>query len=158
MTRSLVGYTTIREDFSEYKCDNGQILRVKTGITNIFQDEDGEKPKIGVDFRDVSKTFATEPVDTSDLESGTAGQVTDDDNVRELAFEVLKETANIYETDDLIIVLVPVMRNIYLTNKKDRGGDPILRYKIQNSCSIIDKKAFREGLPGTQAKAGQTPS
>jgi len=155
MTKSLVGYVTVREDFSEYKCDNGQILRVKTGITCIFQDENGARPKIGVDFRDVSKTFATEPVDTGDLESSTAEQVTDDDNVRELAFEVLKEAANIYETDDLIIVLVPVMRNIYLTNKKDRDGDPILRYKIQNSCSIIGKKTFIKDPPVARAKTSQ---
>jgi len=152
MTKSLVKYIAIREDFSEYACDNGQILRVKTSITNIIQDKNGEKSKVSVDFKDISNTFATKPVDTSDLEFSTPEQVTDNDNVRELTFEVLKETINLYETDDSIIVLLPVMHNIHLTNKKDRNGDPILRYKIQNSFNIINKKTLLEGPPRTQIK------
>jgi hypothetical protein len=147
MKIDTVEYTTIREDFSVYECENGQMLRMKTVISNIYKDT--ENKKSGIDFKDVSNVTATKPIDTSEYEESTPDQVTKEHEIKSLEFKPIKEIINIYETEKSIIMLYPIVEKIILTNKKDKKGEPILRYHAQNSLNIIDKKSLR-GPPDSQ--------
>jgi hypothetical protein len=148
MTRKMINYITIREDYSVYECENGQILRVKTTISNIYDDD--QSKKTGIDFKDISSVTTLTPIDTTEYEESTPEQVTAEHEIRTLKFKSLKQIINIYETEKSLIVLYPVIENIYLTNKKDKQGDPILRYLAKNSLNVIDKKMFIEGPPDSQ--------
>lgn len=147
MTNKPVDYATIREDFSVYECENGQIFRIKTTITNIVKDE--ETKKSAIDFKDISSVTTPIQIDTSEYEESTAEQVTSEHEIKELNFKSIKEVINIYETEKSLIVLYPVVEKIFLTNKKDKQGAPILRYHSKNSINVIDKKMFIEGPPAT---------
>lgn len=150
MNKVLVQFTTIREDFSTFECDNGQILRLKPTIVTIIQIQDGDKKTSSIDFKDVSGVFTPSPIDTSDLEMAKPEDVTAENEVRELDFKMTKQVINIYETDHSLIILLPEVEKISVTDKKDKNGDPILRYTMKNSISVIDKKTFSEGPPNSQ--------
>lgn len=148
MAKKIVDYVTIREDFSVYECENGQILRMKTSITNIYNDTDSKQS--GVNFKDISNVTTTTPIDTSEFEESTSEQVTEENEIKKLEFKPIKEIINIYETEKSLIILYPVIEKIFLTNKKDKDGNPFLRYHSKNSLNVIDKKMFIEGLPNSQ--------
>ena len=143
-----VGYTTIREDFSEYECENGQILRAKATIANMIEKTDDEgKKKSTLGFQEISSVVTPNPIDTSDYEFMPTEQVSQEHVTGELSFKTITEIINIYETENSVIILAPIMEKILLTNKKDKDGNPILRYVLKRGISIIDKKMLQEGPP-----------
>lgn len=150
MNKVLIQFTAIREDFSTFECENGQILRVKSVIVIIVENQDGEKKSSAIDFKDVSGVFTPNSIDTSNLEMAKPEDVTAENEVRELDFKMTKQVLNIYETDHSLIVLLPEVEKISITDKKDKNGDPILRYTMKNSISVIDKKTFSEGPPSSK--------
>lgn len=148
MTKKSINYSTLREDYSAFECENGQILRIKTTIMNIIFDEDTKKT--GIEFKDISNVFTPTTIDTSDYEESTSEQVTQEHERERLVFTPIKQVINIYETDRSLIIIYPVIERIFLTNKKDKKGDPILRYHSKNSVNVIDKKMFAESPSDTQ--------
>ena len=62
-----------------------------------------------------------------------------------MSFKPIKVKINIYETEESLIVLSPILEKVYRTSKKDKNGDPIIRYHNQNLLNVIDKKMFVEG-------------
>jgi len=147
MKKINVDYTTLREDFSEYECENGQILRAKATIANMIQEIDDEgKKKNTLGFKEISNVVTPNPIDTSDYEFMPAEQVSKEHVTGELSFKTIKEIINVYETKKSIIIIAPVMEKILLTNKKDKNNDPILRYVLKRGISIIDKKMLQEGM------------
>ncbi len=143
MTEKNIDYTTIREDFSIYECENGQILRLKPIISSIITiEEDGKETKSVIDFKEASSIFTPKPIDTTDLKTAKPDDITKENEREELKFKPLKEVINIYETEKSLIILYPIVEKIILTDSKDSSGDPILRYKLKNSLNIISKKMF----------------
>lgn len=150
MTKKSIDYTTIREDFSIYECENGQILRLKTTISSIITDEeDGKEPKTGIDFKEISNLFTPNPIDTTDLKTAKPEDVTKENEREELKFKPLKVVISIYETEKSLIILSPILEKILLTDSKDDSGNPILRYGVKNAVNIISKKMFL-GPEGSQ--------
>jgi len=136
-----VGFNTIREDFNEYECENGQILKAKQILADIVHSEDeAGKPKSNIGFKDVSVVITPTPIDTSDLEFMPREQITDKHVVKELKFKVIREIINIYESQNSIIMIAAHMSKIGLTNKKDETNNPLLRYSTKTGMSIISKK------------------
>jgi len=140
MAKTHLDFTTIREDFNEYHVENGQILKVKTLLTNISVEirEDGTKSS-HLGLKDFSTVVTNIPIDTSNLESASAELVTEKDHIKELKFERVKEIVNIYETKGFLILLALRVINVFLTNKKDNTDSPILRYTHNTTISLIGK-------------------
>lgn len=141
MAEERVEFTTIREDFSEYEVENGEILRVKFVLTEIINRTNGDKETGGgIRFSTISKISALAPIDTSNLELiSDPSQVTKKDEVKELKFKPTKEIVNIYETTNSLILAIPHMTKIFLTNKKDQNNLPHLRFSLVADVTITEK-------------------
>lgn len=135
-----IEFNTIREDFSEYEAENGQILRVKQVITSITNhDEDGKK-RSSAEFKLISLTIAPTTINTSNLKLvEDPNQITEKDVVKEIQFTTLKEVVNIYETKNALILVIPHMQKIFLTDKKDKNNAPHLRFTLASDINIIQK-------------------
>ena len=140
MTVKHLDYDTVREDYNIYEIENGQVLKFKISII-AFSEKDDVKGGISgnLGFRTISEVYATKPIDTSNLEESTADEVTDDDAVKELQFTIKKESINIYESENLFILVNDRVEKIMLTNKKDNKGDPILRFRVDMGINTIYK-------------------
>ena len=141
MREEIIEFTTIREDFSEYEAENGQILRAKEAVIEIINRIDDGKKKARLKFSIISNVVTPNPIDTSTLELETdPNKVTAEYQVKELSFRPLKEIVNIYETKNAIILLIPIMQKIFLTSKKDANNAPHLRFSLMSDVSIIEKR------------------
>ena len=146
MIKQHVPFTNIKEHFSEYEAENGQTLKFKLVLTDIVVEtrEDGEKGSF-LEFKDVGVVITDVKIDTSGFEYANTNDVTDKDHVKELKFRAVDEVVNIYETQKALIFVLTFITNVYLTNKKDKSGNPILRYKYDKRISAIDKSEIRAG-------------
>ena len=86
------------------------------------------------------KLLQNPPIDASNLEYAETSQVTEKDVVRQLSFKPIIEIINIYETIKFIILVESSVKSIFLTNKKDKDNNPILRYGHETNLAFLDKK------------------
>ena len=133
-------YEVIREDFNTYEIENGQVLKSKVSVVD-FSEKDDVKGGISgnLGFRNITQIYSTKFIDTSNLEESTSDKVTDDDVVNELQFTIKKESINIYESEELFILVNDRVEKIMLTNKKDDKGDPILRLRLDIGINVVPK-------------------
>jgi hypothetical protein len=82
MKKEHIPFTTIREDYCEYRATNGQILRMKVILTDIVVEtiEDGTKSSL-LGIKDFSAIITENDIDTSKLKYSTPEQTTDADIV-----------------------------------------------------------------------------
>jgi hypothetical protein len=59
--------------------------------------------------------------------------------LRELKFRPIKELVNIYETEKALLFLASKVQKVFLTNKKDNTGAPILRFETLTGFTLLDK-------------------
>lgn len=105
-------------------------------ITNTIQDT---KNVINMNIKPFSHVITPITIDTSNMEYAEVDDVTDEDNVKELSFRILREIINIYETPNSIILLGHGIEKVYLTNKKDTSNSPVLRYKVAALVNVVEK-------------------
>ena len=146
MTKSQIPFVTIREDFSTFECKNGQTLRVKLSVVEIVKIQDGDKENNAMSFKEISHVFSSTPIDTSNWKMARPEDVTAENQVKELEFKMINQITSLYETEKSLIILVPIVEKIFITDKKDKDDNPILRYVMKNSISIITKKTLSEGV------------
>lgn len=138
MENTHIEFTTIREDFSEYKTENGLILRVKITVMDILQDA-VDKLKFSMDLKDIATVITPSNFDTSSMENAEFENVTDNDVIKELKFYPIKITTNIYEIKNAIIIVFLKVTTIKLTNKKDKiKHSPILRFNSEATINVIN--------------------
>ena len=143
MNKEHVDFTTIREDFSVYEIENGQILKVKQILTDVVVETIEDNKKISsLGLKEFSSLITNVEIDTSKLEYAISDQITEADQVKELQFRSIRELINIYETNKSLILLVPRVQKVFLTNKKDHTNAPILRYKSITTFNLIDKDSL----------------
>ncbi len=144
MTIEYIGYTTVRQDFSEYQTEEGLVLRMMTILTDIRleTDETNKTRNSYIGTKDITKVLMTKPFDTTKMELGHPDQVTEKDEIRNLEFAPIKEVINIYETAKNLILLTSRVERVGLTNKKDREGLPILRFSVLTGVNLVDKASL----------------
>jgi len=141
MDEERVKYNTIRDDFSSYNVENGQILKVKLSVVDVINTMDGDKKKGSVSIIPYSHVVTTPNLRRYDMiyERGAA---TEQDQVKELKFTTVDEVINIYETKKLFIFAGLRVEKIFLTNKADDHDNPILRYQSTHGVSVSAKPNF----------------
>jgi hypothetical protein len=154
MNTKHIDFSTIREDFSIYEIENGLVLRTKQIVTDIVVEttEDNKKmTRLGT--RDVSFVVVTDvnKIDTTNFEVSSPDNVTEKDQISELKFTRLKEVVNIYETDNALLFLTSKVQKIFLTNKKDNVGVPILRNEILTGFNLLSKDTLNVHQPSYSA-------
>jgi hypothetical protein len=147
MGDEFVEFNTIREDFSEYQAENGQILKIKSTVTSIINTEVDNKKQAKMSLQIVSAVATPIPIDTSKLQLADPNQVTEKDQVGELKFTIVKEIVNIYETKNLMILAIPHMQKVFKTNKKDVDNNPILRFTFTSDLNILNKTGLPPNTP-----------
>jgi len=139
MDREHLAFSVIREEFSEYKVENGQILRAKPIVMDVYtEDKDGKKLG-GLELKEISFVITEVEIDTSSYEFAETSAVTEEHQTKELKFTTVKRSVNVYETDKTIILVAPEITKIFLTNKKDKTSSPILRYVSDTNVNVVDK-------------------
>jgi len=134
-----IEFTTIREDFNEFKTENGLVLRVKLIVMDILQDA-VDKSKFSMDLKDISNVISPSDFDTSSMELAELEKVTENDVIKELKFYPIKTTTNIYEIRNAIILIFLKVSSIKITNKKDKiKHSPILRFNTEANINVINK-------------------
>jgi hypothetical protein len=140
MDKEHIKYTTIREDFSEYEIENGQILKFKLTLSDIINEKKDGKDVSMMGLKDVSAVITNRTIDTSALEYAPFEGVTEKDEKEELKYKPIKEIVNIYETQKTIILLAPVVKKVMSTSKKDGDGNPILRFNFNQKILSVMKE------------------
>ena len=80
-----VPFEVIREDYSVYEVENGQILKVKQSITEIINTDDPDPAKQSkISSKTISVCTTIKKIDTSDLEETTPDETVESDQTHEL--------------------------------------------------------------------------
>lgn len=135
-------FSTIREDYNVYKIENGQILKVKSEITDIINVTDDNGKTTGkVKTQTSSIVITPQGMDTTGLEESDTA--TEKDQTKELKFEVVKDgVTNIYETKKSLILTGVKVEQVFATNKKNKLNEPLLRFTSLNVISLVEKPDF----------------
>jgi hypothetical protein len=152
MKSNNVDYSTVKEDFNIYEIENGQILKVKNGLVEIKNiEKDG---KVGSQFaiKTVSHVITPTPLDTSGMELSTLEAVTDEHIVKQLKFKLVKQATCIYETEKFVLISETELIDVFLTNKKVRDGEPILRLKSNSEIGLFPKMSYMKTLSPEERK------
>lgn len=139
MTKEHITYKTIREDFNEYEVENGQILKFKLMLSDIITETKDGKNRSMMGLKDVSVVITDVKIDTSKMDTATAEEVTEKDESGELKFKTNVQVVNIYETQNTIILIAPIVKTVLSTNKKDNDRNPILRFTYGQQIMSINK-------------------
>lgn len=157
MKEERIEYSTIRDDFSVYEIENGQILKAKTSLVDLtnLTDDQGIK-KGGAKIQPYSYVITPPDVEKYDIDY-TVGQPTEKNQVKELKFKIIKEIVNIYETKKLLILAGLKVEKVFLTNKMDKKKSPLLRYQSLNGVDVIEKLPFKMPKNAEQVSQTSTP-
>jgi hypothetical protein len=139
MTQKHLDFATVKEEFNVYKVENGQILRAKQIVTDIIETTEGNKRIANLALRDVSVVITDVKINTDNFEISSPDKVTEKDQITELKFKPIREVINIYETPDALLFLANKVQRVFLTNKKDQTGAPILRYETLTGFNFLNK-------------------
>lgn len=138
MSGKQVKFKVVRQEYSTYRVENGQILKQMMTISDIRDVVDNDPPRARAALNDVSHVI-TPPETTRDDIAVTEGTPTEEDQIRELKFETDEEVINIYETRDHLILVACTVQKIFLTNKVDDQNNPRLQYQVQMSTRVVPK-------------------
>lgn len=139
---------TIREEFNEYILEDGNTLRVKDvliafGYSNkIETSPEGKKiAKALFKVKQVNGVLPTGNANVSKLKL-VDRPITKNDRQQKLQFEPKKTSLNLYETDDLLIVLRTRLDEIWTTQFKDKDDLPIYSFDSTSALDAPQKKDF----------------
>ena len=141
-----IEYDTIRDDFSSYGVENGQILKVKLSVVdviNLVDENDATKGKVVT--RPYVHVITTSNLERYDIKYDRETP-TENDQVKELKFTSISNVINIYETKKQFIFTRVNTKKIFLTNKMDISNNPILRYRHGCEINITTKPNFSNSL------------
>ena len=147
-----VDFSTVKEDFNIYEIENGQILKVKNILVEIKNVEKGGKIGSQFGIKTVSHVITPIPIDTSGMELSSAEAVTDEHNVSELSFKPIKQVSCIYETKKSVLIWETELLHVYLTNKKSKEGEPILRLGTNTEIGLFPKMSYIKSLSPEEQK------
>lgn len=146
LSEQSVKFKVIRQEYSTYCVENGQILKHMTALSDIRGVAGSDPLSRQATITDVSHVISPPEITRGGIEV-PKGNLTEEDQVRELKFEVEEEVINIYETKDHIILLAGVVQEIFLTNKVDEQNNPLLQYKSQTKTNVVPKPHVVEQQP-----------
>jgi len=136
---------TVREEFDEYLLEDGNTLRIKDvlvafGFTGEKKKDQSGKEllKTMVQFQQVNGIIPTGNPDTTNLKQ-QEGPTTDKDRVKKIGFKEKKNTLNLYETDEFLIVIRSRLNEVWTTPFKDQQNIPIYRTNGNSALSTHNK-------------------
>ena len=138
LTEERVQFNVVRQAPSSYRVENGQILKHMTVILDICDIDGSDTPKVQALLNDVTHVVSPPGTTSGDIEV-TEGTPTEEDQVREMKFEIEEEVINIYETKDHLILVASPVQKIFLTNKVDGENNPMLRCLARVALNTIPK-------------------
>lgn len=131
-------FKTLKEDWSEYKLEDGSIVRVKHILLKVIKEDSGfamNATTTVVVFSppELKGVPSTEPYTPQELESSVERE--------NLKFETIKENWNEYELEDKTkLHIKPVLTVISSTNKYDSHGEPIYLTQVQALTKKIARR------------------
>ncbi len=150
MTKKIIDFTTVREEYNVYDLENGFRLRLKIPITSVFNETIDNKTRGNFGLQIVSKVEVPDGFDTSNLKL-TVEEVTDQDIVKKLEIIKRKEFVNIYETAKSFLIMGIHVNSISMTDKKIQDGSPALRFNYDTGMSSYPKPDW-EKIQDTESK------
>jgi len=143
MKKEFVDYDVVREDYSMYELENGQIFKIKQVLTEIFNiPNEKNEMQAKINAKTISFLVTPEPIDTSDCELAEPKDVQESDETKELKFKIIKEPTSVYETKKSIIILINHVYKTFATTKKDKDNNPIIRFRAVHELGILEKPKF----------------
>ncbi|MDA8010416.1 MAG: hypothetical protein MPK75_12035 [Alphaproteobacteria bacterium] len=147
-----VDYATIREKFTDYKCENGLILHHKPVLTSVYI------------HNNLPSTLDIDQTHTTIIGKGwippTQARLTKEheEKGRSLKWTNVQPAINMYETDVYILFLYPLITKIFLEEIADKNGNPKLSYISRTIVNVIDKSMFmKQENMDLYAKRPSTP-
>lgn len=150
MKSDSVQYETIRDDFTVVELENGQVLKIKTSLVEIAKASKKGKEGANLGFSQFTHVITPKDVETYGIEF-TKGIATEKDQVRELKFNTTKEVMNVYETKKVIILIGIKVNKVFITNKMNDNGEPILRVNSSNAINTVEKPTYISKPPADES-------
>ena len=143
VNEQYVQFDVVKEDYTICEIENGQILKTKQAITDvILLTLDDRNTRLNFGAKQISAVETPIKIDTHDIEVATVESVTEKDEIRGLKFKIIKRPTCIYESETFLILCVTDVIKVSLTNKKDKSGNPILRFVSEQKIAVVDKPKF----------------
>jgi len=137
MTKKRLDFKVIREDWSEYKVEDGSLVKVKNSISEIIETGRKKGNKKELLFGTNYVFFKEETPD--DVGTPSENQtITDEDIDRELKFEIINEPINIYDVPDKFIILQKnTLEKLVRTKKFNLEGKRIYNYTVECAVNVV---------------------
>lgn len=140
-----IDISTIREEFSKYKLENGLTFKLKIPIVAVKEELDKndivKNTMIGnavtgvLGYVEMPHNFNTSDLQTIDSNSKPK-------QTKKLRIIQRQEVTNIYETDNAFIILGIHLNEIFATDKKDFNGNPFLQFSHVVATALVDKPTY----------------
>jgi hypothetical protein len=129
-----LNFVVIREDWSEYRLEDGSIVKVKASISDII-DAGKMKGKLHELKFVFNNVFFKEPSPDDRGTPSDSPKISEEDIIQDLKFEKIREPLNIYDIPEKLVLLVQVkLTDLKKTRKFDFNGNRI--YHCGISCAI----------------------
>lgn len=115
------------------------VLAIRSGARLITESTQDSKQRVNLTFKDISLVITNVKIDTTGFQISSSDKVTEKDQLHELKFRPIKEVVNIYETAKALLFLSSKIQKVFLTNKIDNRGAPILRYETLTGFGLLNK-------------------
>ena len=127
-----VDYTTVREDWSEYKTNDGTSVKVKLTLTELIEiGQRTGKFKFGIKgimFKQPTPDDMPKPDEKQD----------DEEKVETIEFTKVRDSLNIYDVPERFLFLnKPKLEKLEKTNKFNSKGKRIWKYLIGCAINIV---------------------
>jgi hypothetical protein len=135
-------FIVIKEGWSEYKLENGSVVRVRHILQKVIKEESG----LSINATTTVSVFSPPELKGSPSLKAYIPQELESSIVEEnLEFETIKEDWNEYELEDKTKLYVkPVLTVISKTDKYDSYGEPLYLTQVHPLTKVIPRKGFRK--------------
>ena len=139
MTGKRVEFSVIRQEYSSYRVENGQILKYMPTVIDIHVPIDGGSTG-QISVENAVRVISPPDMTRDDVNAPTGSAA--EKRVAEMKFDVEVEVINIYETEHHIILLSGAVQRVFLTNKVDSQNNPHLQFESETALNVVPKPTY----------------
>lgn len=139
MTGKRVEFSVIRQEYSSYRVENGQILKYMPTVIDIHVSIDGGSTG-QISVENVVRVISPPDMTRDDMNAPTGSAA--EKRVAKMKFNAEAEVINIYETEHHIILLSGAVQRVFLTNKVDSQNNPHLQFESEMALNVVPKPTY----------------
>ncbi len=135
MVERYADFKTMKEDWNEYKLEDGTTIKIKTILIKLINQPNG----FGINSTNAIGVFVPSDIVGTPSKTIYSPQELEQSIVKkDLKFDIVKEDWNVYQLKDgSKLSIKPVLVAVSRTNKYDPNGEPLYQIQAQQMIKKI---------------------